>query len=136
MEKIIKSFLLLGMSLFFFLSSAQNRIAGDTAALNAYITNRMEEHHLPGVVTAIVHQDDLVWQKAYGYRDLERQRLMTDSTIFWMASVSKTITSTALMQMHELQDQTGFKFRSVFSLIPGRTTSCFPSRMAMTGQAG
>ena len=101
MIKIIKSFLLSGMILLSFLSTARNKPSGDTAALNAYIAYCMEEHHLPGVVTAIVHQDYLLWLKAYGYRDLERQRPMTDSTIFWLASVSKTITSTALMQMQE-----------------------------------
>ena len=96
-----KTILLSGMSLLSFLSPAQNRFAGDTIALNAYITNCMDEYHLPGVVAAIVLQDDLVWQNAYGYRDLERQFPMTSSTIFWLASVSKTITSTALMQIQE-----------------------------------
>jgi CubicO group peptidase (beta-lactamase class C family) len=101
MKMVFKSTLTTGISLLSLLSPAQNRFAGDTAALDAYIKNCMVVYHLPGVVTAFVHQDELIWVKAYGYRDIERQLPMTDSTLFWLASVSKTITSTALMQMQE-----------------------------------
>jgi len=90
-----------GLLCFSLLSQAQKGALTDTVALNAYIVNAMNTYHLPGVVTAIVHQNDLLWQKAYGYRDIERQIPMTDSTIFWLASVSKTITSTTLMQLQE-----------------------------------
>lgn len=73
MKSLYKLILLSIISLLSFLSPTRYRITGDTAALNACITNCMDEYHLPGVVTAMVHRDDLVWQKAYRYRDLEQQ---------------------------------------------------------------
>jgi len=81
--------------------SFSSAISGDTAVLHANIRNCMEVNHIPGLVATIVHGDTELWKNAFGVRDRERQLPMNDSTVFWLASLSKTITSAALMQLKE-----------------------------------
>jgi CubicO group peptidase (beta-lactamase class C family) len=61
----------------------------------------MSEYHIPGLSACIVKDGELVWHNAYGYADVEREIPVTDSTLFFIASISKTITGTALMQLYE-----------------------------------
>jgi CubicO group peptidase (beta-lactamase class C family) len=43
-------------------------------------------------------KEKVAWSKYYGYKNLEKQILVTENTIFQIASVSKTITAAAVMQ--------------------------------------
>jgi len=56
---------------------------------------------LPGVVVGVVHDQQLVWSKAFGHADLEANQPMTTAAKFRMASHSKVFTATALMQLRE-----------------------------------
>jgi CubicO group peptidase (beta-lactamase class C family) len=49
----------------------------------------------------LIHNTTVIWKKGYGFSDIEAQKLATDQTIYVVASVTKTITSTALMQLYE-----------------------------------
>lgn len=69
--------------------------------LDSFITATMSSSHIPGLSACILKEGELVWHNAYGYADVERKIPMTDSTLFWIASISKTITGTALMQLFE-----------------------------------
>ena len=68
---------------------------------NRYITFLMKIGHRPSVATGIIYNDTLVWSKGYGYYDLENQKQATTDTLYLQASVSKTVTATALMQLYE-----------------------------------
>ncbi len=69
--------------------------------LDSFITATMAAYHIPGLSACILKEGKLAWHNAYGYADLERQIPVTDSTLFSIASISKTITGTALMQLYE-----------------------------------
>jgi CubicO group peptidase (beta-lactamase class C family) len=58
-------------------------------------------HHIPGLSACILKKGELVWQNAYGFADIEQNIPVTDSTLFFLASISKTFTGTALMQLYE-----------------------------------
>ncbi len=73
----------------------------DPATLDLFILATMDSFHIPGVQACIVKDDKLIWKGVYGYADIENNRLVTDSTLFLLASVSKTVTGTALMQLWE-----------------------------------
>jgi CubicO group peptidase (beta-lactamase class C family) len=68
---------------------------------DAYIRTLMRLANKPSIATCIIHDDDVIWSHAYGYYDIENQKEATTQTLYLQASVSKTVTATALMQLYE-----------------------------------
>ena len=66
-----------------------------------YIRILMKIAHKPSIATGIIIDDKLVWSKGYGYYDLENQKSTNKDILYLQASVSKTVTATALMQLYE-----------------------------------
>ena len=56
---------------------------------------------LAGVLTAVARRGQLVHLAVSGHRDLEREVPMTDDTVFRLYSMTKPVTSVALMQLYE-----------------------------------
>jgi CubicO group peptidase (beta-lactamase class C family) len=73
----------------------------DSLMLDSIITAYMNSENIPGAATLIIKNNELIWNKNYGYRNLELQLPVEDSTMFLMASISKTIMATAVMQIWE-----------------------------------
>jgi CubicO group peptidase (beta-lactamase class C family) len=71
----------------------------DEAALDAIVTAKMAEAHMLGLSTCLVKNAEVVWCKGYGMADIEANRPVTTDTPFLIASISKTITATTLMQL-------------------------------------
>lgn len=69
--------------------------------LNSYIRIHLRRAHKPSLAACIIHDDEMVWSHAYGYYDRENKKKATTQTLYLQASVSKTITATALMQLYE-----------------------------------
>lgn len=68
--------------------------------LDSLIVPGLEKYHIPGMVVAIVHDSNIVLAKGYGYADVERKiPFDPDSTVIRIASVSKLITGTAVLQL-------------------------------------
>jgi len=68
---------------------------------NIYIRTLMRLAHKPSLATCIISDNEVVWSHAYGYYDIENKKEATTETLYLQASVSKTITATALMQLYE-----------------------------------
>jgi CubicO group peptidase (beta-lactamase class C family) len=51
--------------------------------------------------TCIINDDTIIWSKGYGYYDLGEKKQATIDTIYVLASITKTIVGTALMQLYE-----------------------------------
>jgi len=66
-----------------------------------YITFLMKFAHKPSVSACIIINDSVVWSKGYGLYDIENNKPATPDTLYLMASISKTVTATALMQLYE-----------------------------------
>ncbi len=71
------------------------------AELDVWIRGKMERDHIPGVGAAIVDRDGVVWESAYGWADIEGRRPMTLDTLQNVASISKTFTTTAVLQLRD-----------------------------------
>jgi len=56
---------------------------------------------VPGVVAMAATRDGVFYQGAFGRRNLPDGAAMTADTVFWIASMTKAITSTAAMQLVE-----------------------------------
>jgi len=69
--------------------------------LDSLIRAEMAANHIPGLAACAVRGSELVWHGEYGYARLEDSVPVVDSTVFDLASVSKTMTAAALMQLCE-----------------------------------
>jgi len=83
------------------IQNEENVLLLNSTSIDSFITATMYEYHIPGLSACILKEGELVWHNAYGYADIEKNILVTDSTLFCIASISKTITGTALMQLYE-----------------------------------
>ena len=54
---------------------------------------------IPGLQVAVAVDGKLVWSEAFGYADLARHTAVTRTTMFRIGSVSKPLTSTAVVQL-------------------------------------
>ncbi len=73
----------------------------NSAGLDSFISAYMNQNHIPGVSACIVKQDSIIWTGNYGWAYINLNIPVCDSTLFQIASVSKTVTTAALMQLHE-----------------------------------
>ena len=95
MTKFILSFLflcLVSSPLF-----AQNMVD----SLNAKLSAIQMQSKMPGFSVAIVNADEILYQKGFGYADLETKTPFTEKTIHNIGSVSKTFIAAALMKLVE-----------------------------------
>jgi CubicO group peptidase (beta-lactamase class C family) len=61
----------------------------------------LTEHHVPGAAVAIVRAQDLAWSEGFGVTDIASKRAMTPDTLFGVASISKTFTGAAIVQLRD-----------------------------------
>ncbi len=73
------------------------RAARITAGMKAYV----ERGDVAGVVTLVQHEGEIVHGDVLGYRDRESRAPMTRDTIFRIYSMTKPITSVAVMMLYE-----------------------------------
>ena len=73
----------------------------DSVELDSLIIDFMDTYHTAGLSGSIVKNGQVIWTRAYGYAYIEPPILLTDSTLFMLASVSKTVTAVALMQLYD-----------------------------------
>jgi CubicO group peptidase (beta-lactamase class C family) len=67
------------------------------ASMNDFVRNGK----MPGMVAMIVRHGKIVYFKSFGMKDIETKKEMTNDAIFRIASMSKAITSVALMTLYE-----------------------------------
>lgn len=65
------------------------------------IASLMRMGRMSAMSAAIVKQGKVLWSEGFGLYDRERNREATDHTIYLVASISKTVTATAIMQLYE-----------------------------------
>lgn len=61
----------------------------------------VKENRLPGAAAGIVVGDELVWSGGYGFADVETGRPHDAQTLFRIASITKTFTATAILQLRD-----------------------------------
>ena len=76
-------------------------IASVAPALQAKIGAYRRKHRLPGVVAGIASRDGLRWWHATGFADLESGRSADQRTLYRVASITKTVTATAVLQLRD-----------------------------------
>ena len=81
--------------------TAEEPQQNNDALFGHIITLLLKLGHYPSMSACIIKNTTVVWRNAYGFSDLEQQKPATEQTIYIVASITKTITSTALMQLYD-----------------------------------
>jgi CubicO group peptidase (beta-lactamase class C family) len=71
------------------------------ALLSAWIEAQMAYAEQPGLSVGIVHDQELVWARGFGWADMERQEPADPHTLYRIASITKLFTATALLQLRD-----------------------------------
>jgi CubicO group peptidase (beta-lactamase class C family) len=66
------------------------------------ITGLMQKWNLPGTAFAVAKDGKLILARGYGYSDFEARHAMQPDSMFRIASISKTITAAAILQLVDL----------------------------------
>jgi D-alanyl-D-alanine carboxypeptidase len=72
---------------------------GSITQVDDSVIDYMKKHNVPGLSIAIAKDDKLIYVKAYGYADVMTHEKVTVNSLFRLASVSKPITSIAIMKL-------------------------------------
>jgi methyl acetate hydrolase len=83
------------------ISAAPTIPAPGAAALSSFLKDATERGDVPGVVVAVVNKDGVVYHEAFGRSRTLTSTPMTKDTIFNMASMTKPVTSVAIMMLVE-----------------------------------
>lgn len=76
-------------------ASLQTKLLG----LDQFMTGQLEQWKGVGAAVAVVHKDQVIWSKGYGYRDLEAGLEVTPGTLFAIGSSTKSFTAAAAAQL-------------------------------------
>jgi CubicO group peptidase (beta-lactamase class C family) len=79
----------------------QEQLTNNDSSFDRLITILLKIGHYPSMSACIIKNATVVWVKGYGLYDIEQHKQATEHTIYVVASITKTITSTALMQLYE-----------------------------------
>jgi CubicO group peptidase (beta-lactamase class C family) len=73
--------------------------AADAPSIAGALQPFVDRHELAGAVTMVVSKDRVLSLDAVGYSDIANNKKMAPDAVFWIASMSKPIAATALMQL-------------------------------------
>jgi CubicO group peptidase (beta-lactamase class C family) len=71
------------------------------AQIDQILRQKSDAREIPGVVAIAANSKELIYQGAFGKRDLSKDDAMTPDSVFWIASMTKAITAAAAMQLVE-----------------------------------
>jgi CubicO group peptidase (beta-lactamase class C family) len=69
--------------------------------LDKWAARHQHESHLPALALGVVYHGELLWGNAYGFADIENKLQASLDTRFRIASVTKTFTATAILQLYD-----------------------------------
>jgi CubicO group peptidase (beta-lactamase class C family) len=76
-------------------------VAAGAAQLKAKLASFVREHRLPGAAAGVVHGQDLAWSAGVGFADVGTRKPTSTETLYRIASITKTFTGTAIMQLRD-----------------------------------
>jgi CubicO group peptidase (beta-lactamase class C family) len=73
----------------------------DFRSIDAAFTQAVETKAMPGIVAMVANDKGVIYEGAFGKRDLSTNTPMTRDSVVWIASMTKAITAAAAMQLVE-----------------------------------
>ena len=75
--------------------------ATGAASIDQALTEAVKSGRVPGVVALAANDKGTIYSGAFGVRSLGQPQAMTVDSVFWIASMTKAVTTAAAMQMVE-----------------------------------
>ena len=72
---------------------------GGGPKIDEFVVDQMRRARIPGLALGLAEGGETRWARGYGFADLGGRRPVTTQTVFPIASVTKTVTATAIMQL-------------------------------------
>ena len=69
--------------------------------IEQFVEEQQKMSQIPGISLVIVEKGEIVYQKGFGYADIEEKKPVTSNTLFELASTSKAFTGLAILQLEE-----------------------------------
>ena len=73
----------------------------NTLLIEKTIRQLMRKKNTPGLAVGIVHNNEIIYAKGFGLRDLKQHKPMTADTLIGMGSITKSFTAFAIMALQE-----------------------------------
>ncbi len=96
----MRRLLILALVLLTPIAEAGDRYAAKLRAFETSVLAEMEKSHIPGLTIGFI-KDDYVWVKGFGSSDLENHVAATADSAYRYASVQKSMTAVAVLQLVE-----------------------------------
>ncbi len=87
--------------IFLICNTSYSQIQTGYDSIDVFIKKRMEQYHIPGIAACVVKGGKIEWSNAYGLANIANKIPFTTDAIMNVASISKTITATAIMKLWE-----------------------------------
>jgi len=81
--------------------SDRQPIVNDGIFFDKFIEFLMRLSHKPSLSVCVIMDENIIWSKGYGFYNIGKNKSACLNTIYLSASISKTVTATALMQLIE-----------------------------------
>ncbi|MFY8202859.1 MAG: serine hydrolase domain-containing protein, partial [Sediminibacterium sp.] len=117
MKKIVQSTLLTGIMMLV----AFHQSFGQAEKAEVEIQQLMRTTPVVGLSVAVVKDNKVIYNHSFGFKDVEKELPLTNESIFRIASISKSFTTTAIMQLvakkqisldQDVSELVGFKIRN------------------------
>lgn len=69
--------------------------------LDKVLNEYMGKNFIPGLAVGIVYDNEVIYRKGFGVKNIETKEPINEHSLFHMASVSKTFVATGIMQLAE-----------------------------------
>lgn len=70
-----------------------------TEALQKSITHLVDSAKIAGLQVAIINNNKIVWTSSFGFKDLENQKALNDSTVMYAASLTKPVSAYIFLRL-------------------------------------
>lgn len=98
---ILKNPIVLFAILLFSLSNSFSQENQLKDSLNSMVSKYLDNNNPPGLALCVIKEGRFFWSNSYGFADIEKGIPMRTDIIMNIASISKTITITAVLQLWE-----------------------------------
>ena len=90
------------LAVFVLIGCRRDDPAPSTAAeYEALVADEMDRQHIPAMSVLIFQDDVVLYEKCFGQSNIQQELALQPDHMFLIASISKVITATALLQLHE-----------------------------------
>ena len=118
----------------------KKQIKNAAKLIDRWLDYQVYVREVPGMAAGIVHDGEVIYSNTFGYADIRRKEKTKLTTCYHIASISKTFTATAIMQLTEqgklqLDDKVG-KHLSWFTSQKDKNVQAITIRQLLSHSSG